>query len=104
MPLAEPRSSSASTAIAPTVAHTSRPVPDSSTPVSVFRPRSEGAISRAAAATKITAPRNTQRQPTASATNAASAGPNSAGSTHAAAKLAKMLGCRTAGKTRPTRT
>ena len=49
-------------------------------------------------------PRNTQRQPTVSATNAASAGPNSAGSTQAAAKLAKTAGWSTAGKTRPTTT
>nr|WP_231496277.1 hypothetical protein [Nocardioides sp. URHA0032] len=38
------------------------------------------------------------------ATNAASAGPNSDGSTQAAAKLAKIAGWRTRGKTRPTST
>ena len=42
-------------------------------------------------------PRNTQRQPNVSATNAAIAGPNSDGSTQAAAKLAKIEGCSRAG-------
>ena len=42
-------------------------------------------------------PRKTQRQPSTSATRAATPGPNSEGSTHAAAKLAKMDGCSRGG-------
>ena len=49
-------------------------------------------------------PRNTQRQPAASATKAARDGPNRDGSTQAAAKLAKTAGWSKAGKTRPTTT
>ena len=42
-------------------------------------------------------PRKTQRQPTASATKAATAGPKSAGRTHAAAKDAKIAVRRASG-------
>ena len=56
-----------------------------------------GAISTAATPTRMTIPRNTQRQPTVAATKAAIAGPNSDGSTQAAAKLANTAGCSAGG-------
>ena len=101
LPLRDPTSSRASTAVAATIAQTSRERGVSLPPSRRSSPRSAGTIRRVEAATRATAPRKTQRQPTAWATNAASAGPKSDGSTHAAAKLAKTAGCRTAGKTRP---
>jgi hypothetical protein len=101
LPLREPTSSRPSTAVAATIAQTSRERGVSLPPSRRSRVRRAGRISRVEAATRATAPRKTQRQPTAWATYAASAGPKSDGRIHAAAKLAKTAGWRTAGKTRP---
>jgi hypothetical protein len=58
----------------------------------------------AATTTSATTPRNTQRHPTACATYAARAGPNSVGRIHAAEKLQNTAGLRDGGYLRATST
>ncbi len=100
----EPASSTASTATAATAAQIMRDRGAGSLSLVARSPGTTGAISTAATATSPTIPRNTQRQPTVSATKAAMAGPNSDGSTQAAAKLAKIDGRSWGGETTPTTT
>ena len=59
-------------------------------------------VMTAASATSGSSPRNTQRQPNASATAPLMAGPMSPGSTHAVDITANMRGCSSAGYARPT--